>query len=97
MGREGRSHQMITRMRNNRKILRKKGLFKKERSFASIKKEYYKASSGKIDSKKLSKEELLLIRNRVIKRRMEGEIKFLSILIVILASIIVLSIYISNK
>ncbi len=61
MGGEGSTQHMIITMRNNLNMLRKKSMFKRERSFLNVKKEYYKASKGKIASKKLTKEELLLI------------------------------------
>ncbi|MEN8125418.1 MAG: hypothetical protein ABFR32_09845 [Bacteroidota bacterium] len=96
MGGEGSILHMITSLRNNRSLLRKKSMFKKDRSFLSVKKEYYKASKGKIASKKLSKEELLLIRKKVIKKRRRENIKSLIILFVIITLILCLGLYIAN-
>ena len=72
-------------------------MFKRKRSFLNVKKEYYKASKGKIASKKLTKEELLLIRNKVIANRRKENIRAWLIFFVIVISIIVLGIYILNK
>lgn len=80
MGGEGSTQHMIITMRNNLNMLRKKSMFKRERSFMNIKKEYYKASEGKIAAKKLTKKEVLIIRNKVIKNRRQENIRALLIL-----------------
>jgi len=97
MGGEGSTQHMIITMRNNLNMLRRKSMFKRERTFLSVKKEYYKASKGKIASKKLTKEELLLIRNKVIANRRSESIRTWLIFFVIVISIIVLGIYILNR
>ena len=56
-------------LRNNREMLRKTGLFKKDRSFLSTRKEYLKASEGKVDLKTISKAELRALREKVIRNR----------------------------
>jgi len=88
---------MITTMRNNLGMLRKKSMFKRERSFMNIKNEYYKASNGKIASKKLTKEELLLIRKKVIANRRRENIRSFVVLLIIVISIILLGVYIFSK
>ena len=69
MGGEGSMAHMIISQRNNKKLLRRKRLFEKESTFLSIKKEYYKASQGRVDFKKATPEELKRIRNKVIANR----------------------------
>jgi hypothetical protein len=69
MAGEGGMAHMIVSQRNNKRLLRRKRLFEKERTFLSIKKEYYKASQGRVDFKKATPEELKKIRNKVIANR----------------------------
>lgn len=90
MGGEGSMQHMITTLRNNSKLLRRKGMFQRQRSFKSIKREYQIASKGINTSKKLSKEELLQIRNRVIENRRRENMKAFIILFIILVSILFL-------
>jgi tetratricopeptide (TPR) repeat protein len=65
----GSIQNMINTLRNNKNLLRKKSMFKKERSFLQIKKEYLKVTKGKIELKNTTKEELALIRQRVLNQR----------------------------
>jgi predicted Zn-dependent protease len=60
---------MITSLNNNKKLLRKKRYFKKERSFLNLKNEYYKAAGGEMNFKTASKQQLAEIRQRFIQRR----------------------------
>ena len=69
MGGEGSMAYMIASLRDNKRLLRRKRLFEKERTFLNIKKEYYKASQGRIDFKKASPTELKKIREKVIANR----------------------------
>jgi len=97
MGGEGSIQSMITMLRNNRQLLRKKSIFKRDRTFLNTKKEYYKAAQGYIDLKKASKEELLVIRKKIIKqRRLENVIAW-SIVLAIMIPIIGFGIYASTK
>ena len=80
MAGEGFMQHAINSLRNNRSMLRRKSYFKKDKSFFSRRKEYLKASKGKIKSKKLSKNELLLIRNKIISNRRKENIKIGTIL-----------------
>ena len=72
---------MIIRHRNNMNMLRKKRLFKKGWSY--FKSEYIKASHGKILLEKVSKEELALIRAKVLAQRKKEVIKTLVLLVII--------------
>jgi len=55
---------MNTSLSNNKKLLKSKRLFHKERTFLSVKKEYLKASNGKLNFKTASKKELLELRKK---------------------------------
>lgn len=90
MGGEGSMQHMITTLRNNSKLLRRKGMFQRQRSFRSIKREYQIASEGINTSKKLSKEELLQIRNRVIENRRRENMKAFIVFFIIVVSILFL-------
>lgn len=77
MGGEGSMAYMIASLRNNKRLLRRKRLFEKERTFLNIKKEYYKASQGKVDLKKATPKELKKIRDKVLaNRRSENRTQF---------------------
>lgn len=83
MAGEGFMQHTINSLRNNKSLLCRKSYFKKDRSFFSRRKEYLKASKGKIKTKKLSKDELLLIRNKVVENRRKESIKLWTLLSVI--------------
>ncbi len=97
MGGEGSIQSMIASLRNNKNLLRKKGLFKKERSFLNTKKEYYKAAQGNFDIEKISKEELLLIRKKVIHQRKIENTRAWLFAFVVITPIIGYGIYTFNK
>jgi hypothetical protein len=97
MGGEGSIQHMITTLRNNRNMLRKKGMFQRDRSFTRRKEEYHKASKGINTSKKLSKEELLLIRNKVIANRRRENIKAFLVFIIIVILIISMVVFVINS
>jgi len=97
MGGEGNMQHMINTLRNNRSLLRKKSMFKRDNSFLSAKKEYYKAAQGKIDLKKATKEELSILRKKIIKQRRTENIRVWITILVLAISIILFSFYISNK
>lgn len=69
MGGGGSIQGMNTSLSNNKKLLRSKRLFKKEKTFLNVKKEYLKASKGKLNFKTTSKEELLELRKKILKER----------------------------
>ena len=60
---------MLTILRNNKLLLRKKNIFKKERTFLSIKQEYIRAIPGPYHFKHATKEELKRIREEVKTRK----------------------------
>lgn len=77
---------MITSLSNNRKLLRSKKLFKKERSFLNLKKEYLKASEGEKNQKKSSKEELHRVRKKIIKERRRENVLLITVGIILLSA-----------
>ena len=99
MGGEGSIQGMITSLKNNKKLLRTKRLFKKEKTFLSLKKDYFKASNGVFDFKKISKEELLEIRKKVLKERKKEDLIFATIAITIISILIYFTfqLFFSNK
>ena len=66
LGGGGKGQDMLNSIRNNKNLLRKKNIFKRERTFLQIKKEYLKATKGEIELKKATKRELAIVRQRVI-------------------------------
>jgi len=93
MGGEGSIQHMINSLRNNRNLLRKKSIFKKERTFLSTKKEYYKAAQeGEVELKKATKEELILLREKIIKQRKIESIRSWVIVLIVMTPLILLGI-----
>jgi tetratricopeptide (TPR) repeat protein len=78
---------MITSLNNNKKLLRKKRYFKKERSFLNLKNEYYKAAGGEMNFKTASKQQLAEIRQRFIQRRRNETYLSIGIAVFVLALI----------
>uniref|UniRef100_UPI00404A40D3 hypothetical protein n=1 Tax=Gelidibacter sp. TaxID=2018083 RepID=UPI00404A40D3 len=78
---------MITSLNNNKKLLRKKRYFKKERSFLNLKNEYYKAAGGEMNFKTASKQQLAEIRLRFIQRRRKEAYISISIMVFVLTLI----------
>lgn len=93
----GHMHSMNTILRNNKNLLRKISIFKKNNSFMSARKEYIKALNGEIDIKKLSKQELRIIREKVIREREKENIKNSVISILIMIPVIWLSYNLYNN
>ena len=87
----GNMSSMNTILRNNRNLLRKISIFKRDNSFMSARKAYLKALKGEVDIKKLSKQELRRIREKVIKERKKESLKVLIISILITIPLIILS------
>ncbi len=67
MAGEGFSKHASTSLKNNKSFLRKKSLFKKERSFLNLKRDSIKTDLGTIPSKKVSQKELRRIRRETLK------------------------------
>ena len=65
MGGEGSMLHMITTLRNNKALLHKHSLFKKSDSFKDKRILYAKFSNGAINNRKLTKEELKVIRAKI--------------------------------
>ena len=84
-------------LRNNRQILRKTGLFKKDQSFLSSRKEYLKAAKGEVDFKTISKSELRALREKVIKNRKAETLRVWIITLAIMIPVIFFGAFISNK
>ena len=77
-------------------MLRKTGLFKKDRSFLSSRKEYLKAAKGHVDIKTISKSELRALREKVIKNRKADNLKSWLITLIIMIPILSFGLYIYN-
>jgi len=76
-------HMIIT-LRNNKKLLRRKGMFKKERSFLQSNKEDYATSNIGIASQEVAPEVLEKIRLKTIKERKRRNRKFAFLLCIIM-------------
>ncbi|WP_334113043.1 hypothetical protein [Paucihalobacter sp.] len=92
MGGEGSIQGMITTLRNNKKLLRSKRMFKKERSFLNLKQEYFKAAGGRLAFKEASKEDLLKIRQKIIQERTKNTVLFSLVAALIFSCVFYLSI-----
>jgi len=97
MGGGGSMQHMMNSLRNNKSLLRKRSIFKKERTFLSTKKEYYKAAQGEFDLKKITKEELILLRAKIIKQRKIENRRSWAIVLVVMVPIVLLGIKASYK
>lgn len=69
MGGEGSIQHMINTLRNNKKLLRKKNFFKKDRTFLHLSFEDFKGTSAKPNLKNATEEELAVLRAKLIKER----------------------------
>ena len=79
---------MRNSLSNNKKLLRSKKYFQKERSFLNVKAEYLKAAEGKHKGQHISKEELLIIKQEIRtkiskERRREALILVASLLVML--------------
>jgi tetratricopeptide (TPR) repeat protein len=93
----GNMQSMNTIIRNNRNLLRKISVFKKDSSFMSARKAYLKAFQGEVDIRKLSKQELRKIREKVIKEREKESLRLWIISFLITISILFLSYNLYNS
>ena len=78
----GSMDHMVKTIRNNAKLLRKKSLFKKERSFLQSKKEDFATETSGIPTEAISEEKLAAIKNKMIASRKKRNLQlgiFLSI------------------
>jgi len=84
MGGEGSMANMIASLRYNKNQLRRKRLFKKERSFLNLKKEYFKAANGEKNLRNATPAELRKIREKVLAhRKHENRILFVVVFVFI--------------
>ena len=72
---EGSMMHMIITLRNNKKLLRRKGMFKKERSFLQSNKEDFSTTASGIPTEAISKEKLASIRSKMIKARKKRNLR----------------------
>jgi len=93
----GSLQSMASILRNNRNLLRKRSILKKDNSFLSARKEYLKAAKGEIDFKSISKEELQLLRKKVLENRKAESLKIWPIAIIVAMPIIAFGFYLSNE
>lgn len=73
---------MIVTLRNNRNLLPTKRSYFKNKDYGTIKKEYYKAAGGSFNVKKASPEQLLFLRNKIIKTRKKEALRFTFLLFI---------------
>ncbi|PQJ76704.1 hypothetical protein [Polaribacter glomeratus] len=66
---EGSIQGMLTSLSNNKRLLRKKNMFRPERTFLSLKRAYIKSAGGEIELKKATKKQLRAIRIQIIRER----------------------------
>ena len=76
MGGEGSMKAMIDSLRNNRKLLRNKSRFTKERSFLNLKETDLKGASGKPRFKPYSKEAIKKIKAKFQRKRKQEKVLF---------------------
>ena len=78
---------MRTSLSNNKRLLRKKSLFRPERTFLSLKNEYIESAGGEKALKKATKAQLRAIRLKIIK---EKEKEFYAICITLLVLLFII-------
>ncbi len=90
MGGEGSMQAMNTIIRNNRKLLRKKGIFNRSKSISERKRELLSPVRGALEFKNVSQEELrvlkLKIKNKAAKVRIRNNV-FLVVIVFVIFSI----------
>lgn len=88
---------MSNTIRNNRDLLRKKSMFKKERTFLRLKKEDFKTADFTIESKKLTQKETKEIKDKITnERRKDNQIAIIGVSFIIIP-LLFLSINIFNR
>ncbi|MCB0373345.1 MAG: hypothetical protein KDD31_10075 [Muricauda sp.] len=83
---------MITILRNNRKLLRKRNPFQRGFGFEKLRKEYRTYAQGKLDSRPLSKRERQAIREKIEAENRKDTIKMTLVAILILIALLGLGI-----
>ena len=97
MGGQGFMRHASESLKQNRGELRRKGLFKKERSFLNLKEADFNTPNDSIESKKLSKKELKKYKEKTVRSRTKDELYYALIAYASAAILIVLFIYIATK
>ena len=98
MAGSGFTRQMVDTIRNNRNLLRKKSMFKKERSFLGLKSEDIKLTDTKVESRKLSRTELRRIKEKTLKEARKDAMWSIIITgVLIIPIVLVFSIWMNNN
>ena len=69
MGGEGSIQSMITILRNNKQLLRKRNTFRRGFGFGRLRDEYRSYAEGRIEQKPISEKDLALIRKKIIGQK----------------------------
>ena len=96
MSGSGHNHSFNTIVHNNKMLLNRRNIFRKDSSFLSSRKAYLKASKGFVDVRKASKQELLEIRKKVIKERRRSALKTWIFALIFSVPVILLGINVSS-
>ena len=94
MGGGGSMQGMRNSLNNNNKLLRKKRLFRKERSFFKLKREYLKAAGGELNFKTADKTQLIKIRKKILRQRRNENFLLITISLIVIS---IASYFISPK
>jgi len=97
MGGEGSMLHAINTLKNNKNLLGRKGMFKRGRTFLRRNKDSLKAAEGEIDIRNLSEEELLLIKEKVLKERRGYLLKAWSITVFVVLIVWSIGYFISSS
>jgi len=89
----GSMDHMVKTIINNAKLLRKKSLFKKERSFLQSKREDFTIAAGGIPTEAISEEKLTAIRTKMIAARKKRNLQLGIFLAISVPLIIILGFY----
>ncbi|QIE60710.1 hypothetical protein G5B37_14430 [Rasiella rasia] len=79
---------MIQSLRSNKSLLRRKGMYDKERRFLNTKKDALAFQQGKIEVEKVTEAQLIQIRKKITKQR-QKELLLTAIIAVVLVAIVV--------
>jgi len=88
---------MTTILRNNRNLLRKKNMFKKERTFLNSSKESYSTIKGKIKIKKATHKELSIAKQNAVTQRKVDRLRGWLLATILIVPILIYGIYTFNK
>lgn len=97
MGGEGSIQSMITILRNNKNMLRRKSVFRRETGFARLRTEYRNYTKGRIDSEPITEKELSEIREKIKKQNRRHNLRLASLSIIFFSLVIGFTIKIYNN